>query len=239
MKKFALVPIEQWQQEMKVIVEEPSSCTSAAANISFDNYVAAKKDDKKEEEMIDTRLKASDRLDSNDSNQTNGVDESLTDEDAKELSKNLSDADLDSKHSSNELDLASKDLSTDSIPDHTLTKQTNTVEENKHAKKYINPVIKNESTHISPFNIDARNKRKKSIKLSTGKKKTKIKKHTEIKEELEPELELEKKAEIREELEPKKNEVTSKSEKGRRGDRIRKPSKLKLESLETEKLWIQ
>jgi len=43
---------------MKVIVEEPSSCAAAAANITFDDYV--KKEDKLEE-MIDTQLKTRDR----------------------------------------------------------------------------------------------------------------------------------------------------------------------------------
>ena len=196
MKKYALVPIEQWDSEMKVIVEEPSSCTAAAANVSFENYI--KKEDKAEE-TIDNRLQREDEIETNNSEET--------------------------------LDPA-PDNASSSLPPSPLSKQTKTSEDDETSSKTIKPesssrtikpLKKREASRISPFNHDARNKKKINEKLGVqGKKKKKIKKHTETRGD----SELERK------------EVESKSEKGRRTDRIRKPSRAKLESIESEKLWI-
>ncbi len=205
MKKYALVPIEQWDSEMKVIVEEPSSCAAASGNISFDDY---SKQEIEPEEVIENRLQSKDRLEQNDPADETFADEALPPKVGRDPSLLKPEPENEST----------------SLQDLLPTKQTNTSEISEPVNKSIKPIKKRETNPISPFNADAHNKKKKiSTEAETlGKKKKKSKKDTET----------------REASELQQKEVKSKSEKGRRSDRIRKPSKIKLESIESEKLWI-
>jgi hypothetical protein len=169
MKKYALVPIEQWERDMKVIVEEPSSCAAAAGNISFDNY---SKKEAQPEEVIDDRLQREVEADTNNSDRMNLVEERFDDEVKLEPEPHPSKLTSNTK-------LGSARSLTDPEPDNAPSsslKQTNSSEEIGLAKKTIKPVKKRKTTRISPFNVDAHNKKKIATKLSaSGNKKKKIK----------------------------------------------------------------